>query len=447
MSEAGFVPENVTGLRSNESVRTTVERKVKQVVGNVRNNEATKKVALASTGGLIFFSTACGIGRPPEITPTPPAWPSPTAASQAGELSPKQPLNISIGSRVERNPSNSSIEIIKFQFPEGIIDGNSPLISTGDTLSVAFNLKSTGIAIRSLNIALSDLLGINTTPPISYSPNVLSGQGIFKPSEYIDSLLNSAKRNNQILNIDEAAKKVISKIQIGYNRSKDGNLRIDMSFPNEDFRFSDKNGTHSENPAKRFLSGKAGLGINRQGDTDKAAKIITANFPLKTEQFLVLNKGKIVARANDLDIISPQKVNVESNATKSPTAIAPTIVENKTTTPKNNKEASRWTEQKWTANQTVPLKEWWDDMVAKRYIKIDSVAQQYAGDIINNLRNNSNLVPNPVKYYEQHYGFVGNCRKSLEDLVQQGQGHIQVTPEAYSQIPGADNCDIFRNKK
>ena len=98
------------------------------------------------------------------------------------------------------------------------------------------------------------------------------------------------------------------------------------------------------------------------------------------------------------------------------------------------------------ANEAVPLSEWWADMVAKGHIRIDDLAKQYAGQKIDELVDSSNLIPNPVKYYEKQIAFTGNCKKSLDELVQRGQGHIRIDQEAYKQIPGADQCDIYSKK-
>lgn len=59
------------GMQTKESVCSRVERKANEVVNNVRRNVDPKKVALAAVGGLIFFSTACGSGHPPEVSSVP----------------------------------------------------------------------------------------------------------------------------------------------------------------------------------------------------------------------------------------------------------------------------------------------------------------------------------------------------------------------------------------
>lgn len=105
-------------------------------------------------------------------------------------------------------------------------------------------------------------------------------------------------------------------------------------------------------------------------------------------------------------------------------------------------EENRWTKE-WAADEQVPLSDWWNDMVAKGWISVDSVAQQYAGDQLNSFVNGTNLVPNSVEYYKQGHPFVGNCATQLQELIAKGQGHISVDPRVYDTIPGGTNCQIF----
>lgn len=107
---------------------------------------------------------------------------------------------------------------------------------------------------------------------------------------------------------------------------------------------------------------------------------------------------------------------------------------------------SRWTGQ-WNPNVTVPAHEWWNDMVSQGHIKLDSLAQQYAGSEISNFLTTTNLVPNPVEYWRKGYGGLGSCRDKLDGLVRQGQGYINIEPDAYAQIPGGKECQIFANRK
>ncbi|MDO8658690.1 MAG: hypothetical protein Q7K55_08165 [Candidatus Levybacteria bacterium] len=84
MSE-GISTEINSGMQVKENARATIEKKVRQVVNDIRKNPATKKVALTATGGLIFFSTACGIGRPPEISSVPFVPSTPTVEVLSGQ--------------------------------------------------------------------------------------------------------------------------------------------------------------------------------------------------------------------------------------------------------------------------------------------------------------------------------------------------------------------------
>ncbi len=149
--------------------------------------------------------------------------------------------------------------------------------------------------------------------------------------------------------------------------------------------------------------------------------------------------------------VNPKRVIIESSAANS--SVRSALNTPAPTTPRpeagqinRQKEENRWTNKTWSANEAVPLSEWWADMVAKGHIRIDDLAKQYAGQKIDELVDSSNLIPNPVKYYEKQIAFTGNCKKSLDELVQRGQGHIRIDQEAYKQIPGADQCDIYSKK-
>lgn len=84
-------------------------------------------------------------------------------------------------------------------------------------------------------------------------------------------------------------------------------------------------------------------------------------------------------------------------------------------------------------------------MVSKGYIKIDSHAQSYVGKEINDFIDSHHLVPNPHEYNRKGLALSGNCQAYLSEMIQAGQGNIQVLPEAFNQVPGGDNCSIYVN--
>jgi hypothetical protein len=107
----------------------------------------------------------------------------------------------------------------------------------------------------------------------------------------------------------------------------------------------------------------------------------------------------------------------------------------------NQSPENNWLKE-WQPNETVNLRTWWDDMTSKGYISVDSLAQQFAGNRILSLLNNHVLVPNPVEYWSLKKVVVGTCRGVLRDAITEGQGHIKISSEAFSSIPGGDNCQV-----
>lgn len=416
----------------------------KQPVKNRRH--INKRLALAIVGlAAAPLIVSCGWGN----------IPNPFSRSQ--EVSP-MPKVISLGSSVETDPTNS-YETIKLVFPKGTIDGRSPLIPKGDTLSVSLKLKSNmGIGIGQCNLSLSDLFGIKDHKfSMAISPtnqdaeqNITSAVATFK---------SSAK-----FSMRDSDQKVINKTGLSCVRESNG-VSANLSLPNEQVIYTDGYGSHSINPAERFAYGKVGLGINR-------GNIAPGRFALAAENIRVQNgKGRLVATANRIDLIPPRTPAVSSTAqpdrtvsTETPAKTpvptkqqettqipikppSPTIQATKAPTPKPKEETNKWTGREWVPNETVPVREWWDDMVAKGYISIDDTAQKYAGIEINNFLARANLVPKPVEYWKKGYGGLGSCKDKLDALVRQGQGHINITFDAYKQIPGGVECAIFTKDK
>lgn len=394
------------------------------------------------------------------VAPATPTKPDATRIPEATATpAEKLPKTIGVGSLLETNLTNPSVEKIKFFFPEGVVGDKSALIPPGETMTVLFDLKS-GVPIKTLNINMEDLLGINIGQ-VGAQMNATSTAEVLFAKNYVDTLLRVAKGGNQTLMIDNSSRAIINKIEVGcgHPQNSDPNLLVKLVLPNETYYFTDKTGVHSVNPAQRFVSGQMGLGFNRTGELKPGTVLIPA--PLKAEHFQIFSTTKgLVANVNDVDIKPPLKITTDNKSTQ-PAEVAPAptstpakkiTVESGNSnpqpkTPENPETKSKWTETKWAPNQTISLKEWWNDMTAKGYISVDSLAQQYGGKEIDALVNGSNLVPNPVEYYKQGYGLVDSCKKALDQLVSTGQGHIKVVPEAYANIPGSNNCQVFQNKK
>lgn len=425
----------------------------KQPVKNRR--QINKRLALAIAGLTAApLIVSCGWGN----------IPNPFSRSQ--EASPT-PQVILLRSSVETDPANPSGETIKFVFPERTIDGKSPLIPKRDSLSVSFKLKSdTGIGIGRCSLSLPDLFGIkNHRFNMEISPTNKDA------TESIASSLSKFESSAKF-RVSDADQKIINTTTLSCVRESNGTL-VNLSLPNEHVSYTDKDGSHSINPAERFTSGKVGLGINR-------GNIAPGHFALTAENITIKNgKGRLVATANRVDLITPRTPAVSGTAqptriiptetrtlipTETPTRTpiptrqqeatqmpvktpSPTIQITKAPTPKP-KEENKWVDRKWQPNETVSVREWWDDMVAKGYISIDATAQKFAGGEISNFLEVANLVPNPVKYgYGGGPGFISNCNLKLDELVAQGQGYIKITSDAYAQIPGGVKCQIFTKDK
>ena len=142
-------------------------------------------------------------------------------------------------------------------------------------------------------------------------------------------------------------------------------------------------------------------------------------------------------------VITVQSGSVSQAETDSPPI--PINPENQTSNTPNSSEKSKWTETKWDPNQTIPLSEWWNDMVSGGEINIKSTAQQYAGDKIRDILNGLDLVPNPQDYHQFGRFFAGSCFNQLQELIARGQGYIEISQEAFEQVPGGQACDIYAN--
>lgn len=403
----------------------------------------------------------------PTLTPTPKPTetraPIPTPTIQPKEtptskVEIQQPKVISMGGTVEPDPaSRSAGETIKLVFPEGILDGKSPLIPEKDTLSASFRLKS-ATPIQQVSLSISKLLGIKSNESsVAMNP---TNEG---ETTDIASAIRSFQRIAKF-SLSDADQKIINRIALGSVRDSNGGVWVDLSLPNEPFTYTDKDGSHLVNPAERFVSGKIGLGINRRGKS--ASGTATTPIALAVENTKITNsKGELVATADRFDINPPGRIPVVRGTTQ-PDITIPTETPKPTSTPTKTleptktptptpketvtptpKEKNKWTERNWAPNETVPIQEWWDDMVTKGYINIDAIAQQHAGEQINNFLKGANLVPNPVRYgYGGGPSYINNCNLELDKLVSQGQGHIKITSDAYAQIPGGVGCQIFTKK-
>ena len=406
------------------------ENKNSEEPPNISRKEFLKFATLVTASSAL--NTACN--RLKQLPPTPTPYPPTPTTENTPTPESAEIKEISASGRIEINPENPSIERLRFHFPEEIIEGNSPLIPIGDFLSVSFDLESES-PITNLDISASELFGIKTAK-LSMVEDT-STVGAIDTSYITETMQKISKNSEQFLQIDDKSKEVMNKIELRYgllpNKDK---LRVVLILPNENYSYTDNEGGHIENPAKRFLSGEMGLGIKRRGDIEQGT-VIVDTIGLVAKDVNLYNAGTRthIAEANDVNFNSTKKMVITSDS-----------IESKDNESKQEEE-SKWTTKEWEPDEKVPLREWWNDMTSKGYIKVDSIAKQFGGDSIYDVINNSHLVPNPQEYHTKGHPFIGNCNTSLDRLVRDGKGHISISSEAYSQIPGADNCQVFSNNK
>lgn len=260
-----------------------------------------------------LLAIACNVFNNAEQQTVPPPTPipaaselqteTPTPTATPTETPTPKPKVISMGGSVETDPANPSVETIKLLFPEGIIDGKSPLIPQKDTLSVSVKFNSDS-RINQLSLSLSDLLGMRNNK-FSMGMSVANERDTVNITSDIGIFQRSAK-----FSISDADQEVINKITLSTVRHSNKDLVVILSLPNESFTYIDKDGSHLVNPAERFASGEVGIGIKRK---DRLA--------LTVENINIANsKGKLVATANRFDITpQPTRTIPTETPTRSPT--------------------------------------------------------------------------------------------------------------------------------
>lgn len=402
------------------------------------NIPLTRRAALKIGGAtaLSALLAACGI-KLNENQAVPSQTPKPTIAEPSKTLEVKNQNQISVGGYLEQDPFYPSIENIKFIFPEGIIDGEKPHVLAGDQFSLFFQLDNS-LPIPNLRIDLANLLGLPSNGGrILINTNTASGLTDFK--NYRDNLSDMISSQHPDIKLDDGSLDILDDMQIRYGM-QDNKLSVNLTLVNKEFSYTDDSGSHTHNPAERFLTGKAGIGIARRGEIDP--ETVLGPAPLTIENLILTNQENRTLNAqHQFEINNPQRTEISVERTQ-PNSDQ---VGSSETTPQ--KETNPWIDRKWQPNETVSVSSWWDDMVTKGYIAVDSIAYQYAGQKINIFRAYTNLVPNPNNYYELGYAFSGNCITLLKEMEAESRGHIKVLPEAYQQIPGGDNCQVFSNKK
>lgn len=363
---------------------------------------------------------------PETPTPTPQQEPEPTSQTEK-----EQSNEITIAGYIENDKIDPSFEKIRFQFPEKLLDGKTPLIPKGDKLNFFFVLESTS-PINQLKLSIPELLDIKNVHLISL-PDATQGSARLNVSNIVDQTTKVAEANGNPLNFDSDSKNIIKQIEIMHSQLEEGKLVMRLIFPNMDIAYTDNNGSHLVNPARRFAEGNFVLGIKRREVSDGSVVAGPGGKLIAKAVDISNGKGEQAAKSKDIIFTGPKKITVISSAEQP-------------TEPLSGKTPSEKIESKWTReykpDETVNLSKWLDDMIDKGYIQISSSAQKIAGDKINAYRD-ANLVPNPVNYRNKQLAFMGNCESKLRELEADYGNNFMISQEAYSQIPGGVDCQIF----
>ncbi len=406
-----------------------------------------KATALRLTAALAgaFFLGACGGAAKPEATSVPqqPVAAAAEAAkptAQASETEKKQA--VTLGGSVEANPTNPSAETVRLTLSDGLVNGEKPLIPLQDTLELSFTLKSEN-PIDKVSISLPEMLGMSDMP---FTTDMAIGDtsSAMDVQQAVNAFVAEAMTRDPNFSLPPHDAKLLGLLGITCVRTADGNLLVEMTAPNRDIFYDSNSGRQRINLAQQIASGTWGLGV--AGEKGPAGVKGAHNISVGNMA------GADIARPADVTFTHRTTLHPGATAEAVPVPAGTRPQETSpasTVTPEDGGnddiEKSKWITTEWADNQEIPLKEWWDDMESKGYIVIDDMARQFAPDQvakIYDMVNNSNLIPKPVKYYEKGHAYISPCVDELQKLVNQGEGHVQVSEEAFKLIPGK-GCDIF----
>lgn len=387
------------------------------------------KLSLAGVFGAALggkFLDSCAQPDPnnesAKIPENQPKTPSPTEIKE-------QLPELSVSGFIESNFEKSNNEIVKFVFSDGFTNLEKPIFEKGDVVEIRFNLDSQ-LSPKSLFASASNMFGINI--PVSESKEIDDSPGNgFSLLEFAKLLPQHAQSFGKKLEIGELSLETIDKIKFVFGTNND-DLIIRIVLPNTPYTYTDETGNHEINPLQRFLNGEMGIEMKREDSS-----VNPPEEPVIISKFVVYSnkQEKIVYQQkpeNLIELQPPRKITIQSSGGIDKTEATDLSVQS---------EESRWTKE-WNQNETISIRDWWNDMIEKGYIRIDSTAQKFAGDKISAMLDNI-LVPNPHEYYKSGKPFIGGCVSTLNELISTSQGHISISSEALSQIPGGSACQIF----
>lgn len=259
----------------------------------ISRRQFLKKSGLAVTA--ILANSACN--KIPVVKETPPALQiTPVTVKESPQIP-----TIGIMGVLESTPGDPSLEKIKFVFPQEVLNGNSPLVPSGDLLSFYFELAG-DLPVKKLKINIKDLLDMDVGK-LALSIDTLKPSAPVVIGKTVDNMLEIAKSNGKFLQIDEESKKVIDKMEIICGKiPQTDRLAIRIFLPNETFTYTDSRGAHTVNSAERLASGVFKFGIQRWENLPKGT--VTGPVLLTASNIQIDNstKGQLAAKAYDIKL-------------------------------------------------------------------------------------------------------------------------------------------------
>ncbi len=371
---------------------------------------------------------------------------------------------------------NPRLEEVSISLPGTLLEGENSILEDGQPITVFFTFESER-PIDSISVPLGGLFGksIGGTDAVTL--------------QYPEEMSQPSRADIPFTRIfgdrgyepDEELLKSLSTLQVVIQQFPDEKYLVRLDLPNEEFTVEKSGGSLSFNPAEAFLLDPI-IRIDRSnpsaredtvyGPSRLALEIdVSGAYEFKTQPILLEPPQQIRISIGEEDESGNSNVPVVNVAPDEPSVepVVPTATADQTTKqperkiiiqsgPHANADGSSDTQateadisdetgstwiREYAPNETVSLREWWDDMVSKGYIVIDDLAYQYGGDLINETIENKVLVPNPDEYWESGQPFVGDCYTRLEEIGGASQGHIDVKQQAIDQIPGGPNCAIY----
>lgn len=467
--------------------------KLSRLLGPGRKKVGKRLIEAATASGMgavMSLVVACGRGTPaatptpvkPPLTQIPPeqqptAPPTiPTIMVDTESIKDKEePVvtkdklpTVQLGGVIETIDERS--DRMRLFLPETVTGGENPLVPKGETAMVVLEL---GNDDNIASVIGTDLLGLPRRG--AYRGGNLSipeeGQLVsMTGKEMLENLINGWRANKmEIPQFNPTALEIIGKFRIALFRSKGGEVTIALNIPNQPYSYTDSQGTHLIDPltsiilefSKKLasanppsLTGKGYIDVPGKGRVAEIDEFTLAPPRVINVKSDHRDKSEITVVVKDSEggsLTGPSEnkkvIEVKSGLTKPEESVEPGKRAEQRQRKTNDPLEEKWTNKEWAPDEEVSVAEWWEDMVNRGLIKIDSLARQYAGAEIDRLVSGSKLVPNPQEYYKKGHPFIGNCVSTLKELAASSQGHIIIDPQVYQFIPGGEECQLYASGK